>query len=459
MSRGLKALTSRYLKMNIFDVYPAQYTQLLTEKAAIITNQFAPLKIPEIEVFDSPVENYRMRAEFTIYHEGSKNSVGDAHYCMFDWPQVDPAAAEEAAAAEEQQEAVEEAEQDPSKKTKLEDGTAAEAAPNQKLSKREKRKLRKKMEKLAPAAPKKERVRIDKLPRAATRINELMPQVLEAVNGSEALGHKLFQVNYLTTLDGSALVTMIYHKKLEEEWISQAKALKERLNCDIVGRSRKQQVHVDRNFVVEKLSVAGRELVYKQVEGSFSQPNGRICEKMLEWTLEVTKSIGGDLLELYCGNGNFGIALAPNFNKVLGTEISKISVEAAAYNIEQNKAENVVIGAMSAEDFSQAMKEKASIKTKAAGDVPSTSIDLSQYDFSTVLVDPPRAGLDDETCKMVSAYKNIVYVSCNPETLRSNLDVLSETHTVERFAVFDQFPYTAHLECGALLVAKADTSQ
>ena len=45
-------------------------------------------------------------------------------------------------------------------------------------------------------------------------------------------------------------------------------------------------------------------------------------------------------------------------------------------------------------------------------------------------------------------------MSCNPETLRSNLDILCQTHTVARFAVFDQFPYTGHLECGALLVAK-----
>lgn len=51
-----------------------------------------------------------------------------------------------------------------------------------------------------------------------------------------------------------------------------------------------------------------------QVEGAFSQPNGRMCENMLTWARDVTRnSTDHDLLELYCGNGNFTVALASNF--------------------------------------------------------------------------------------------------------------------------------------------------
>lgn len=51
-----------------------------------------------------------------------------------------------------------------------------------------------------------------------------------------------------------------------------------------------------------------------QVEGAFSQPNGKVCCKMLEWAHSVTEgSQSGDMLELYCGNGNFTCALAGNF--------------------------------------------------------------------------------------------------------------------------------------------------
>lgn len=50
------------------------------------------------------------------------------------------------------------------------------------------------------------------------------------------------------------------------------------------------------------------------MEGAFSQPNGRMCEKMLAWARDVTRdSEDHDLLELYCGNGNFTVALSDNF--------------------------------------------------------------------------------------------------------------------------------------------------
>jgi hypothetical protein len=96
--------------------------------------------------------------------------------------------------------------------------------------------------------------------------------------------------------------------------------------------------------------VQGRELVYKQVENSFTQPNAAINEQMLGWALDVTKGSEGDLLELYCGNGNFSIALAQNFRKVLATEIAKPSVDSAQFNIAANGVDNLIILRMSAED-------------------------------------------------------------------------------------------------------------
>ncbi len=62
---------------------------------------------------------------------------------------------------------------------------------------------------------------------------------------------------------------------------------------------------------------------------------------MLEWALDVTKGSKGDLLELYCGNGNFSLALARNFDRVFATEIAKPSVAAAQYNIAANHIDNV----------------------------------------------------------------------------------------------------------------------
>jgi tRNA/tmRNA/rRNA uracil-C5-methylase (TrmA/RlmC/RlmD family) len=60
------------------------------------------------------------------------------------------------------------------------------------------------------------------------------------------------------------------------------------------------------------------------------------------------------LLELYCGNGNFSLALARNFDRVLATEIAKPSVAAAQYNIAANHIDNVQIIRMAAEEFTHA---------------------------------------------------------------------------------------------------------
>ena len=76
------------------------------------------------------------------------------------------------------------------------------------------------------------------------------------------------------------------------------------------------------------------------------------------------------------------------------------------------------------------------------------------YDFSTVLVDPPRQGLDPDTRRMIAAYDTIVYISCSPDSLARDLKELQQTHDLERFAVFDQFCYTPHLESGVMLTKK-----
>jgi len=78
-------------------------------------------------------------------------------------------------------------------------------------------------------------------------------------------------------------------------------------------------------------------------------------------------------------------------------------------------------------------------------------IDLDDYQFSTVFVDPPRAGIDVKTLQLIARFDHIIYISCNPETLADNLKVLCETHVIVRTALFDQFPYTDKIESGVWL--------
>ncbi|WP_299009398.1 tRNA (uridine(54)-C5)-methyltransferase TrmA [uncultured Shewanella sp.] len=295
------------------------------------------------------------------------------------------------------------------------------------------------------------KVRCDQFLPASKLINELMPVLIEKLKSNTLLRHKLFQIDFLSTLSGEILVSLLYHKPLEHAWEHEAQALKTTLSkqfsINLIGRARKQKIIMDKDFVLESLLVNNQSLQYHQIENSFTQPNGKVSIKMLEWAIDATKNSTGDLLELYCGNGNFSIALAQNFNKVLATELAKPSVESAQYNIKANNIDNLQIIRMSAEDFTDAMAKKRSFRRLEG-------IDLDSYECNTIFVDPPRAGLDTNTIKLVQQYERIVYISCNPNTLIDNLSELAQTHNITRFALFDQFPYTDHMESGLLLEKK-----
>ncbi len=92
----------------------------------------------------------------------------------------------------------------------------------------------------------KQRYRVDHFPIANELINRMMQALLAEIHGNEILTRKLFQVDYLSTLSGEIAVSLLYHKKLDEAWIEQAKALKTRLEnqgfkVQIIGRATKQK--------------------------------------------------------------------------------------------------------------------------------------------------------------------------------------------------------------------------
>lgn len=298
----------------------------------------------------------------------------------------------------------------------------------------------------APRTP----IAMREFPAASERINALMPALREKLLADPTLRKRLYTVEFLTTLSGDALITLVYHRPLDATWQQAATALQTQLDVNIIGRSRGQKIVLTRDYVTEKLVINDRSgadyrsLQYRQIEGSFTQPNGHMNQHMLSWACEQTKNIGGDLIELYCGNGNFTVALAPYFQRVLATEISKTSVQSAEHNFAVNTIGNVAIARLSSDEISAAL---AGVREfRRLRDIP-----LQDYQFSTLLVDPPRAGLDERTLNLAQRFENILYISCNPITLRENLSVLSATHRIEALALFDQFPYTHHLECGVFL--------
>lgn len=300
---------------------------------------------------------------------------------------------------------------------------------------------------------KKQVIRIDDFPTATQSINDLMPILLAEVKANPLLAERLFEIDFLASKHGEMLVSMIYHRQLNEAWTAIAKALQEKLNIKIIGRSRGQKIVLADDFVIEKLMVNGGEFTYKQIENGFTQPNAIVCEKMLSWACDVAQEnqteSKTDLLELYCGNGNFTLPLSQHYRNVLATELAKSSVYAAKWNMAENQIENIQLARLSAEDFTEAYQGKREFRR-----LKEENIELSNYQFDTVFVDPPRAGIDDDTLALIAQFPQIIYISCNPETLYDNLQVLNETHDIKRFAMFDQFPFTHHVESGVLLVKK-----
>lgn len=355
----------------------SSYQQQLDAKVARISAQFAEYNPPALQVFASPEHNYRMRAEFRIWH-----IEDDLFYAMF------------------------ERSEDKQKKV----------------------------------------IRVDEFPIADRSINLLMPKLLAALKADPVLSARLFEVHFLATLSGEMLVSLLYHRKLESDWEPAAQALSKALNIKLIGRSRGQKFVLSDEYVVEQLQVFERTYTYKQIESSFTQPNAQVCQKMLEWACTVAEHSEQDLLELYCGNGNFTLPLSTRFRRVLATELAKSSVYAAQWNIEQNQIENIQVARLSAEEFTQAYNGEREFRR-----LQEANIDLASYDFDTVFVDPPRAGIDDATLKLLQRFKRIIYISCNPDTLHDNLKTLCQSHKVTQFALFDQFPYTHHVESGVLL--------
>ena len=136
--------------------------------------------------------------------------------------------------------------------------------------------------------------------------------------------------------------------------------------------------------------------------------------------------------DLYCGVGTISLAIASKCKKVIGIEVVKNAVINAAKNKTLNNISNAEF---ILKDLSSGVKE----------------------DFipDTVIVDPPRSGIDKKTILWLKNIKpqKIIYVSCDPNTLVRDLKILDE-YNIKSLDLFDMFSYTYHVECVILLQRK-----
>ncbi|AQR97604.1 23S rRNA (uracil(1939)-C(5))-methyltransferase RlmD [Clostridium saccharoperbutylacetonicum] len=161
---------------------------------------------------------------------------------------------------------------------------------------------------------------------------------------------------------------------------------------------------------------------------SFFQTNTKGAESLYS----IVKDFMGDsqdkvVFDLYCGTGTIGQIVAPNAKKVVGIELIEEAVEAAKENAKLNGLDNCEFLAGDVAEIIKTVKDKPEI----------------------IILDPPRTGVHPKALDYVIKFNapEIIYVSCNPKTLVTDLKVLTERgYKVIQTKVKDMFPNTPHVE-------------
>ncbi len=172
---------------------------------------------------------------------------------------------------------------------------------------------------------------------------------------------------------------------------------------------------------------------------SFYQVNSVQTEVLYGKAMEFAGLTGNEtVIDAYSGIGTIGMVASDNAKEVLSIELNPDAVKDAYANAKNNKIKNISFVKADAGEY---MVKMAGQKQKA----------------DVVFMDPPRAGSDKKFIDSVArlAPKKIVYISCNPETLKRDLGMMiPKGYKVEKIQPVDMFPGTEHCEVVTSLIRK-----
>ncbi len=170
---------------------------------------------------------------------------------------------------------------------------------------------------------------------------------------------------------------------------------------------------------------------------SFFQINTAMMSRLAAEFIRIAGELKPELfIELYCGCGVFSVlAVEAGIGKVYGSEIDSDSIAAAERNLHEHGVPHC--------------RFLSGDAAKALGQLP-----LKTARRTLLLVDPPRAGLDPKVVDALnrSSVRDLIYVSCAPDTLARDLVRLgAHGWRVVSARLFDLFPSTSHFESMTLL--------
>lgn len=206
--------------------------------------------------------------------------------------------------------------------------------------------------------------------------------------------------------------------------------LKEIVDTIIIYQNREYKTIYGKGFINEKIG----EYTFKISPDSFFQINSSQVKNLYDKVLEyLSPNLNDKVLDLYCGTGTIGIYISKYVKSVKGIEINKFAIKDADYNKKINNINNISFECLDA-----------------------SKIDKIKDKFDSVIVDPPRNGLDKKTINYLINLKakKIVYVSCDPVTLSRDLELLRDYYNILEITPVDMFSNTYHVECVSLLCLK-----
>ena len=176
-------------------------------------------------------------------------------------------------------------------------------------------------------------------------------------------------------------------------------------------------------------------LTFEISPSSFFQVNPEQVEVLYKTALDLIDIKKNQIvLDAYSGVGTIGLIASKNAKKVISVEIVKDAHKNAIENAKRNNVNNIEFHCGDAGEF----------------------INSYDGDLDIVIMDPPRKGSDEKFLSTLINKKvpQIIYVSCDPETLARDLEYLKQSYDVTYIQPVDMFPMTAHVETVVLLVKR-----
>ena len=255
-------------------------------------------------------------------------------------------------------------------------------------------------------------LKIDYCYLANEKINNLLKDLnkLNIQNGNVTI-----RINY----KGEILLICESKQELEnKEWLIH--------NYPIVGIIHNGKCLYGEEYLMDQIN----DYLFKISYDSFFQVNPYICSELFNLISNNTRD-SLHVLDFYCGVGTLSIATSKNVQKTLGVEIIPNAVRDANLNKVINKRENL--------EF-------------IASDTKEVKDKITSY-FDTIILDPPRSGVNKDIIQKIKEENipKIIYISCNPQTLGRDLNLLLDKYEIKEFILLDMFPNTEHVESFCIL--------